>query len=68
MEEWQPIETAPKDGTDILVSLWGGENMLVLCYNDENPKYPWMSLDGPSYHKDAPTHWMALPMPPTKTA
>jgi hypothetical protein len=63
MSEWQPIETAPKNGDDILVYAFGN-CMLVVCFDAENELHPWMRLDGPSYHKDAPTHWMPLPEPP----
>lgn len=62
---WQSIETAPKDGTDILVCAWT-DTMIVVFFDDEakDPNYPWGTLDGPNYHKDAPTHWMQLPDPP----
>lgn len=64
---WQPIETAPKDGTEILVSdsrcLDGF--MQVVCWDDDRPdNYSWATSDGPSFHADAFTHWMPLPEPP----
>jgi len=63
---WQPIATAPRDGTDILVCAFGA-TMLVVAFDNEakNPEFPWLTLDGPGYNKDAPTHWMPLPTPPT---
>jgi hypothetical protein len=72
--EWQPIETAPKDGV-IFIALsikgvsrcrwiivdydeWRGRNFYWWDDPDEN----FMFEDGPH---DAPTHWMPLPAPPT---
>lgn len=66
MSEWQPIETAPKDGTDILA--WGpfGHGHLVVSFDDkaEQPGWPWCTLDGPNYSLTTFTHWMPLPNPP----
>lgn len=61
---WQPIETAPKDGDDILVSgPWLG--MHVVGYDDSgDPDFCWATLDGPNYSAQAFTHWMPLPEPP----
>ena len=62
---WQPIDTAPKDGTDIL--LFTGVQTCIACYIqhdiewwhiDDNKHGPF-PLRGPS-----PTHWMPLPAPP----
>lgn len=60
---WRPIETAPTDGTLILVFAPGGEfdlpDLQSVC----------------AYHQDGgfcidemrhPTHWMPLPPPPAK--
>ena len=60
MSDWQPIETAPKDGTD------------VLLYEDgEQYVARWFKTDGGQFFNEAeyqhnPTHWMHLPNPPTK--
>jgi len=67
MSDWQPIETAPKDGTVMLFSealgvvsgMWWGK------FDGEGP---WGDSDGRfSLRPDEqPTHWMPLPSPPTK--
>ena len=67
-EAWQPIETAPKDGTAVLVS----EGRFIHCveWNDE---YEWWAVDdnklGPfRLRGTAPTHWQPLPPPPVEQA
>jgi len=71
--QWQPIETAPKDGTQIL----GNHNSEIYImlydadknYHDEvvewcNEKY-WTSYGDDTYRSYYPTHWQTLPEPPT---
>lgn len=67
MAEWQPIETAPKDGR---VVLWSRKGTVVAGFYDElNVLHPWRFVDragfvngmGASY---GPDHWMPLPPPP----
>jgi hypothetical protein len=48
--EWQPIETAPRDGTRVL--LWDGGPEAYIGY--------WSGDSWISY----PSHWMPLPDPP----
>ena len=73
MSEWQPIESAPKDGTKIL--LYYQDRSRVVCghwYWDGYAKKPrpyWTSdneqLWGRYFHREtSPTHWMPLPEPP----
>lgn len=66
--EWQPIETAPKDGTNILVYGPHGHGILVVSREPEdrdfNPEFPWDTLDGPAYPATCFTHWRPLPAPP----
>lgn len=62
-EEWQPIETAPKDGTPILGTDEDGEQYVIEWW----PK--GARQDGFYECGDllrAPTHWRPLPSPPSK--
>ena len=58
---WQPIETAPKDGTDVLL---GAEGWVIIGswfrFDDEG-NGRWMHEDGATCD---PTHWQPLPSPP----
>ena len=61
---WQPIETAPKDGTEILVygswyphGKWKGMTLASWLPNEEM----W-TFDGDLMHDV--THWMPLPEAP----
>lgn len=66
MSEWQPIETAPRDGRDdiILFDTNSGTSIVASWDQDALDAWCWMTLDGPHYHEDAFTHWMPLPPPP----
>ena len=66
MSEWQPIETAPKDGDDFLGYTKYGD-CAVIFYDEPSadaPTHCWHKADGLAYHKDLFTHWMPLPPPP----
>ena len=70
--DWQPIETAPKDGTEILGVL--GATIAVTYWDDK--AYEWREKErihgGWAWNLDeceymtawCPTHWMPLPEPP----
>lgn len=62
---WQPIETAPKDGTEILACTEGfpESHRIVHWYSDAGC---WWDHDGLFDYPDDPwlTHWMPLPEPP----
>ena len=82
MSEWQPIETAPRDGTSVL--LWGlvageisgpdketgfageGEWAEGTHYK---PDEDWWLLSGGDCYSTwcKPTHWMPLPEPPNQS-
>lgn len=74
--QWQPIETAPKDGTDILVfqpkfvkyniDSWQRNRMAVVSWNTTNWTIShvggWECEE--EFDWDALTHWMPLPEAP----
>lgn len=61
MNAWQPIETAPKDGTWILsASDEHGVCIVHYSYGD------WYQDNESGLPLDDLTHWMPLPLPPTK--
>jgi hypothetical protein len=66
--DWQPISTAPKDGSHILVSLVrngvrivGKGHYAALGYGCRKE---WFVDAVNSSSDESPTHWMALPEPP----
>lgn len=63
--KWQPIESAPTDGTRVLVFDPAAEEKITIDYygyvtkdSDGWPTYGW---DG------SPTHWISLPEPPPRS-
>lgn len=70
--EWQPIDTAPKDGTPVLLAFGG---ITVLGWWEGESRYPWRIVDefevddsDRAYINAAMghvvSHWMPLPPPP----
>jgi Lar family restriction alleviation protein len=60
---WQPIETAPRDGTQILG--WDGDARQIVWWCEGGR---WISDKLQEYHlgeREDPTHWQPLPSPPT---
>lgn len=69
--DWQPIETAPKDGTSVL--LWDGEFQFTGEWMVEaiDGSHWWIAtLHGQKQVAcdPQPTHWHPLPPPPTPRA
>ena len=62
MSEWQPIETAPKDGSDVLVWWpdWMAQPIRVAHYEQRHDIW----LTGRDSAAQPPTHWMPLPAAP----
>lgn len=57
---WQSIETAPKDGTLILV--YDGSEPMTVTWEEF---FGWQDNARGSYWGFTATHWMPLPEPPT---
>ena len=64
---WMPIETAPKDGTPMLLCNWSGPEQDVLPVSSgfwSRISDEWFSEI--SARKINPTHWQRLPSTPVK--
>lgn len=63
MTDWQPIDTAPKDGTPILV--WNAGYVAVMCWWERCWEYAnGIQRYWPRADEREPTHWMPLPDAP----
>jgi len=70
-QQWQPIETAPKDGTAILVYDEGAALVTWEVYRRHQEEHAdwclmdsWQDEQGGYSTVNHPTHWMPLPEPP----
>jgi len=61
--EWQPIETAPKDGAEILGWSSISSEAYVMWWSAPHGDWVWGINDLNDMFCD-PTHWMPLPEPP----
>lgn len=72
--KWQPIESAPRDGTPVLV--WRGPTDIFVAHYvspvdvfgpDDSDDYVkrWWSTDGQDLTGPMPSHWTPLPEPPS---
>ena len=67
-QEWMPIETAPKDGSEILCYQKDGWGVYAAVWNSRLSAWytgfePAIIGAGFTY-EISPTHWMPLPPPP----
>lgn len=72
MRDWQPIETAPKDGSWLIgyapeeqKPFYNPQTLAVFCFSNGG----WMAVHNESQSIYGPpffrlTHWMPLPEPP----
>jgi hypothetical protein len=75
VEEWQPLETAPRDGTTILT--WDPLFLYqITSYNtyeaswadeDDKMRHGWNQGDGYPTVFEGPTYWIPLQKPPVLT-
>jgi len=74
LDGWQPIETAPRDGTEILIAIGSDYIGSAFYADDDSDPYPWKFFDrngikplanGIRDDRMGPTHWMPLPAPPS---
>ena len=61
MTSWQPIKTAPKDGTEIIVWMGRKDIRLGWYFAPSSNTRGWMDQNSKTIR---PTHWMPLPEPP----
>ena len=59
---WQPIESAPRDGTEVLVYIRPKVFRLGWYFAPSSRTQGWRDENGKQI---VPTHWMPLPPPPT---
>lgn len=59
---WLPMETAPKDGTPIIVAYDATGDVLVVYFCSEIGH--WREWAGNPCYRHYPTHWMPIPPPP----
>ena len=77
-QEWRPIETAPKDGTRVLVAgdddggrVAGGVVEARWFRQPQHRMEGWLAFfnEDPAFDPGcfiSPTHWMPLPAPPVQ--
>lgn len=63
MDEWKPIDTAPKGGEDEAILLATGSDEFPVLMGHWSRDRWVILLDGQTIWE--PTHWMPLPKPPT---
>lgn len=66
LEVWLPIESAPKDGTRLIL-WWGGKPVFAGWLDNSQCKHPWAGWQTPSLTprpQGEPTHYMLLPSAP----
>jgi hypothetical protein len=67
--EWQPIETAPKDGTLVLLFIEDFHYVTVAWFCIATGLWPSNDAfndDREPCNVGLPTHWMPLPAPPKR--
>ncbi len=68
---WRDIESAPKDGTRILLfaTKWSSDPIFTAhwsCFRDSPEKDNWLDDRGSFMDHREPSHWMPIPSPPAE--
>lgn len=58
-QQWQPIETAPRDGSEVLLG-WDSGHVTSGFWERQY----WLTCVGPYQGSQAPQYWQPLPSPP----
>ena len=69
MSEWQPIDTAPKDGTPFIGAIqWDADEweILRMVWSESTANFIDATYAPFAESQEQPTHWMPLPAPPAK--
>ena len=68
MSEWQPIETAPREGSPFLGAVYwadtGEWEILRMAWNETAGRFGDATYAPFIHDQEQPTHWMPLPEPP----
>ena len=67
MSEWQPIDSAPRDGDVLIFVKETGEQFVAYwgtAIEDGDQAWTFARGNGLSFIVRNPTHWMPLPSPP----
>lgn len=64
MSNWQPIETAPEDGTDVLVWTPYEERPVIATFDTDSGAWRECETFSAWTPGAEPTFWMPLPEPP----
>ena len=66
--KWRPIETAPKDGTQIIIAVADADDEFEPGWAFWSERFNnWMIPTTARGYEMYPTHWMPMPEPPLKS-
>lgn len=65
--EWLPIETAPKDYTEVIGMNAKGTVARTWFFEPSNLTHEWLRVGLPGNKIWNPVYWMPLPEPPVNT-
>lgn len=66
--EWKPIESAPRDGTLVIVRTGDKTVETAWYWAPSQTTNGWMSVKRGDFIGPRPQYWMPLPLPPSGAA